>query len=139
MYCRRIKIRGYTRLAMRPLFPILSLLLCLVVANADELPVIKDSEAVQYVGKNVEVRGLVVSITTSPLGTACISFGREFPDQTFAGFIAAGSKMTTDLRIATLQGKIIGITGIIELYEGKPEIKVTSADQFKNLDTQVAQ
>jgi len=124
---------------MHVLFVIFGLLLCLIPARADDLPVIKDSEAVQYVGKNVEVRGLVVSITTSPLGTACISFGREFPDQTFAGFIAAGSKMTTDLRIAMLQGKIIGITGIIELYEGKPEIKVTSADQFKDLDTQLAQ
>src|SRR6202035_3668038 len=89
MYCKRIKIRGYTRLSMRPLFPFLSLLFCLVVARADELPVIKDSEAVQYVGKNVEVRGLVVSVTSSPLGTAFINFGREYPDQTFAGFIAA--------------------------------------------------
>jgi DNA/RNA endonuclease YhcR with UshA esterase domain len=104
-----------------------------------ELPVIKDSEAVQYVSKNVEVRGLVVSVTTSPLGTACISFGREFPDQTFAGFIAAGSKMTTDLRIATLQGKIIGITGIIELYQGKPQIEVTATDQIKGLNFQLAQ
>jgi hypothetical protein len=55
-------------------------------------PVIKDSEAVQYVGKKVEVRGFVVSVTTSPLGTAFINFGREYPNQTFAGFIAAGSK-----------------------------------------------
>src|ERR1700693_1732913 len=136
MYCRRIKIRGYTRLAMRPLFPILSLLLCLIVSSADELPVIKDSDTLQYIGKNVEVRGLVVSVTTSPFGTACISFGREFPDQTFAGFIAAGSKMTTDLRIATLQGKIIGITGIIELYQGQPEIEVTAIDLIKGLNTQ---
>ena len=124
---------------MLPLFPFLSLLLCLIVASADELPVIKDSQAVQYVGKNVEVRGLVVSVTISPLGTACISFGREFPDQTFAGFIAAGSKMTTDLRIAMLQGKIIGITGIIELYQGKPQIEVTSGDQIKGLNFQLAQ
>jgi hypothetical protein len=101
--------------------------------------VIKDSEAVQYVGKNVEVRGLVVSVTASPLGTACISFGREYPDQTFAGFIAVGSKMETDQRIATLQGKIIGITGIIELHQGKPEIKVTSADQIKGLNSQLVQ
>ena len=139
MYCKRIKIRGYTRLSMRPLFPILSLLLCLVVASADELPVIKDSEAVQYVGKIVEVRGLVVSVTTNPLGTAFINFGREFPDQTFAGFIAAGSKMTTDLRIDTLQGKVIGIIGTIELHEGKPEIEVTATDQIKGLDSQLAQ
>ena len=118
---------------MRPLFAILGLLLCLIAARADELPVIKDSEAVQYVGKNVEVRGFVVSVTTSPLGTAFINFGREYPNQTFAGFIAAGSKMGTDQRIATLQGKIIGITGTIELYQGKPEIKVMSTDQIKGL------
>jgi hypothetical protein len=122
---------------MRPLLAIFSLLLCLIAARADELPVIKDSEAVQYVGKNVEVRGLVVSVTTSPLGTACISFGREYPDQTFAGFIAIDSKMETDQRIATLQGKIIGIIGVIELYQGKPEIKVTSTDQIKGLDSAV--
>ena len=47
---------------MRPFFAILGLLLCLIAARADELPVIKDSEAVQYF-KNVEVRGLVVSMT----------------------------------------------------------------------------
>jgi len=124
---------------MCPLVAIFSLLLCLIATPADELPVIKDSEAVQYVGKNVEVRGLVVSVITSPLGTACISFGREYPDQTFAGFIAVGFKMETDQQIAMFQGKIIGITGIIELRQGKPEIKVTSADQIKGLNPQQAQ
>jgi DNA/RNA endonuclease YhcR with UshA esterase domain len=124
---------------MRPFVAILGLLLCFIPAQADELPVIKDSEPVQYVGKNVEVRGLVVSVTISPLGTAFINFGREYPDQTFAGFIAAGSKMGTDQRIAMLQGRIIGIIGIIELYQGKPEIEVTSTDQIKGLDSQRAQ
>src|ERR1700688_4682954 len=109
---------------MRPVFAILCLLLCVTTIRADELPVIKDSEAVEYVGKNVEVRGLVVSVTISPLGTACISFGRDYPDQTFAGFIAVDSKIVTGQRIATLQGKIIGITGTIELYQEKPQIEV---------------
>jgi hypothetical protein len=77
---------------MRPLFAIFSLLLCLIATRADELPVIKDSEAVQYVGKNVEVRGLVVSVTTSPLGTACISFGREYPDRRSPGSLQLGLK-----------------------------------------------
>ena len=139
VYCKPIKVLSDIGSIMRALFAILSLLLLLIAASADELPVIKDSEAVQYVGKSVEVRGLVVSVTISPLGTACISFGREYPDQTFAGFIAVGSKMESDQRIATLQGKIIGITGIIELFQGKPEIKVTSADQFKGLDAQPVQ
>ena len=50
------------------------------------LPVINDCKAIQDVGKNPEVGGLIVSVTNSPLGTACISFEREYPDQTFAGF-----------------------------------------------------
>jgi DNA/RNA endonuclease YhcR with UshA esterase domain len=116
---------------MRPLLAIFSLLLCLIAARADELPVIKDSEAVHYVGKNVEVRGLVVSVTTSPLGTTFINFGREYPNQIFAGFIPMGSKRGTVRWASTLQGKIIGIIGKIELHQGKPEIKVTSTDQIK--------
>jgi DNA/RNA endonuclease YhcR with UshA esterase domain len=43
--------------------------------------------------------------------------------------------MATDQLIATLQGKIIGITGTIELYQGKPEIKVISTDQIKGSDS----
>ena len=124
---------------MQRLLAISSLLLCLIGARAGELPVIKDWEATQYVGKNAEVRGLVVSVAVSPLGTACISFGREYPNQTFAGFIAVGSKIGTDHRIVMLQGKIIGITGTIEFRQGKPEIKVTSADQIKGLNPQQAQ
>jgi DNA/RNA endonuclease YhcR with UshA esterase domain len=41
--------------------------------------------------------------------------------------------MATDQLIAMLQGKIIGITGTIELNQGKPEIKVMSIDQIKGL------
>jgi len=54
---------------MRPFFATLGLWLCLIATRADELPVIKDSEAVQYVGRYVELRGLVESVTISPLGT----------------------------------------------------------------------
>ena len=82
-------------------------------------------------GKEVEVRGRVVSVTTSPLGTTFINFGGEYPNQTFAAFMAAGSKMENDQRIATLPGKIIGIIGTIKLDRGKPEIEVTSLDQIR--------
>ena len=123
---------------MRPFFAFLSLLLCLIPIRADEQGVIKDSEAVRYVGRYVEVRGVVVSVTISPLGTAFINFGRDYPDQTFAGFIAADSKMATD-QLTTLQGKIIGIIGTIELHEGKPEIKVMSMHQIVGLSSKLAE
>lgn len=31
----------------------------------------------------------------------------------------------------SLEGKVIGITGVVELYKGKPEIKILSSDQIK--------
>jgi DNA/RNA endonuclease YhcR with UshA esterase domain len=117
----------------RLLYAILGLLLCLIciAARADELPVIRFSEAARYAGEHVAVRGLVASVTTSPLGTAFINFGGEYPNQTFAGFISAESKLASDGRLSTLQGKIVDIIGTIVLYEGKPEIEVLSADQIR--------
>jgi len=115
---------------------IVALFLCAVVTLANKPTVIKDWEAIQYVGTEVEVRGRVVSVTTSPLGTAFINFGGEYPNQKFAGFIAAGSEIATDQRLTTTQGKTISITGTIQLRDGKPEIEVVSADQIKGLDSQ---
>ena len=123
---------------MRPFFAFLGLLFCLTPIRADEQAVIKDSDAIRYVGRYVEVRGVVVSVTTSPLGTAFINFGREYPDQTFAGFIAADSKMATG-QLTKLQGKVIGIIGTIELHEGKPEIKVMSMSQIVGLRSNLAE
>jgi hypothetical protein len=106
-------------MGIRPFFAILGLLLCAIVALADKPIVIKDSEAINYVGKEVEVCGQVVSVTTSPLGTAFINFGGEYPDQTFAGFIAAGSAIASDQRLTMIQGKTISISGsLLEHYKG---------------------
>jgi DNA/RNA endonuclease YhcR with UshA esterase domain len=124
---------------IRLLIAILALLLCAILARADKPIVIKDSEAIHYVGKEIEVRGRVASVTTSPLGTAFINFGGEYPNQTFAGFIAAWSSLAKDQRLTMIQGKIISISGTIELREGKPEINVVSADQIKGLDSELAQ
>jgi len=120
---------------IRLFVPILALLLCAIAARADKPIVIKDSEAIQYVGKEVEVRGRVVSVTASPLGTTFINFGGEYPNQTFAGFIAAGSKIASKKRLSMIHGKTISITGTIELFKGKPEIIVVSPDQIKGLDS----
>jgi hypothetical protein len=123
---------------MRPFFTFLGLLLCLITIRADEQTVIKDSEAIRYVGRYVEVYGLVVSVTASPFGTIFINFGREYPNQTFAGFIPADSGITAD-KITKLQGKIIGIVGTIELHKGKPEIKIMSMYQIVDLSSKLAE
>jgi hypothetical protein len=123
---------------MRPFCVFLGLLLCLIATQADEQKVIKDSEAIRYVGRYVEVCGLVVSVTTSPFGTAFINFGREYPNQTFAGFVPADSGIPAD-QVTKLRGKNIGIVGTIELYKGKPEIKVMSIYQIAVLGSKSAE
>ena len=76
-------------------------------------------------------RPRVVSVTTSPLGTTFINFGGEYPNQRFAGYIAAGSKVMSRKQLSTLSEKIVGT---IELYQGKPEINIIRAEQIKILD-----
>ena len=121
---------------IRLFIAMLALLLCVIAARADKPRVIKDWEAIQYIGKEAEVRGRVISVTTSPLGTTFINFGGEYPRQTFAGYIAAGSRIAADQRLAMIQGKTISITGTIRLRDGKPEIEIVSADQITGLDPQ---
>jgi DNA/RNA endonuclease YhcR with UshA esterase domain len=121
---------------IRLFIAILALLLCVIMAHADKPIVIKDSEAMEYVGREVEVQGRVASVTTSPFGTTFINFGGEYPNQRFAGFNAAGSAIAADQRLTMIQGKTISITGIVRLHDGKPEIEIVSADQITGLDSQ---
>ena len=123
---------------MCPFFVFLGLLLCLIPIQAGEQMVIKDSEAILNVGRYVEVCGLVVSVTSSPLGTTFINFGREYPNQTFAGFIPADSGITAD-QVTKLEGKNIGIVGTIELHKGKPETKIMSMYQIVDLSSKLGQ
>ena len=98
--------------------------------KASDLPVIKDSEATQFVGQNVEVKGLVVAVHTSRKGNTFINFGVPYPNQTFTGWIPPGSAVLDDASLASLSGKTIGIAGLIQLYKGKPEIRILSKDQI---------
>ena len=104
--------------------------------RARDLPTVQDSEAAQYVGKNVEVCGLVVAVYTGKKGNTFLNFGGKYPNQTFTGYIPAGSELARDRWTVTLQGNVIGITGTVELYQGKPEIKVMSRSQIKGEDSQ---
>jgi DNA/RNA endonuclease YhcR with UshA esterase domain len=107
------------------------LLICLASGlKGQDLQVIKDSEAAQYLGKNVEVRGLVVDVYISKKGNTFLNFGAKYPNQTFTGYIPAGSELAGDRWAVSLQGKVISITGIVDLYKGKPEIKVLSRTQI---------
>jgi predicted dehydrogenase len=111
-------------------------LFCLAsVLQAESVPVVKDADAAKFVGKNVEVRGQVVSVYIGKHGDAYVFFGARYPKQTFTGYIPAGWTFSGGPRTLKLQGEIIGVTGTVEMYEGKPEIKILSQDQIKQTDS----
>ena len=59
------------------------------------------------------MRGLVFASPISPLGTACISFGREYPDQTFAGFIDSAQESLTLVARKTIPFLIAALSLIL--------------------------
>jgi DNA/RNA endonuclease YhcR with UshA esterase domain len=100
-------------------------------AQAQDLQVILDSEAAQYLGKNVEVHGVVSGVHTSRRANSFIDIGGHYPNQSFTGFIPAGSEISGDKQfLQSILGKEIGIRGLVTLYKGKPEIEVTERSQI---------
>jgi hypothetical protein len=102
--------------------------------RAEDPQVVKDTEAAKFVGKSVEVRGRVASVYLARRGDGYLFFGAGYPNQTFTGYIPAGWTFSAGPWTLGLQGKIIGVSGTVEIYKGKPEIKILSMDQIKLTD-----
>jgi DNA/RNA endonuclease YhcR with UshA esterase domain len=101
-----------------------------ISALAQTLTAVPDTEAAQHVGQQVTVEGVVVAVFTSKSGNTFLNFGAPYPAQTFTGWVPAGTPLASDPSLQSFQGKRIRITGTIQLYRGKPEIKILSRDQL---------
>ena len=55
---------------------------------------------------------------------------KQIQRRTFTGWIPKDSELAGGSALAGLEGKKVRITGTIELYKGKPEIKVMSKEQI---------
>jgi len=120
-------MKAFLRLLMSVLFvtaPLASPL------RAQTAVVVSDTQAAQYIGQNVTVEGVVTAVSTSQKGNAFINFGGVYPNQTFTGWIPTGTPLACYTSLQLLKGKKIKITGRIELYRGKPAIRVLSKSQI---------
>ena len=115
---------------MRPLFFLLIFALSAGPLLSAGEPPIEPSDAPNHIGQSVTVSGLVVAVFVSKRGNVFINFGDKYPNQTFTGWVPAGTPLASDPSLQLLQGKTVKITGVIELYHGKPEIRITSKDQI---------
>jgi hypothetical protein len=101
-----------------------------ITVLAQTSTVIPDTEAAQHVGQHITVEGVVVKVFTSKNGNTFLNFGAAYPGQTFTGWIPKDSPGAGDPALSSLEGKRVKITGKIDLYRGKPEIKISSKEQI---------
>jgi DNA/RNA endonuclease YhcR with UshA esterase domain len=92
--------------------------------------VVPDSEAAQHVGQAVSVEGVITKVFKSKNGNTFLNFGGNYPDVTFVVWIPEDAPEAADPGLVSLQGKKVKVSGTIQLYRGKPEIKVNTKEQI---------
>ena len=116
-------------------FPFLSTILVLGVAlqiAAQER--ISPAEAAKYVGKNATVCGQVASANFSARSRrrpTFLNLDRPYPNHIFTALIWGDdrAKFSTPPETA-YSGKKICVTGMVSIYQGKPEIVVRNPSQI---------
>jgi DNA/RNA endonuclease YhcR with UshA esterase domain len=92
--------------------------------------VVSDIDAAKHVGQAVTIEGIVTKVFKSKNGNTFLDFGGSYPDVTFVVWIPEDAPEAADPNLSNLQGKKVKITGTIQLYRDKPEIKVSSKEQI---------
>jgi DNA/RNA endonuclease YhcR with UshA esterase domain len=85
---------------------------------------ISDEQAAQHLGEKVQVHGTVVRVHRTNGGATYLDFGAPYPAQTLTGWIPADSELAADEHLAELRGKRVRLDGTVQLFRGKPEIKL---------------
>jgi len=88
------------------------------------------TEAKAHVGQTVTVQGTVSAVhTIAGVGVTFIDMGARYPDVTFTAVILPGDAAKFP-DAASLEGKDVAITGVVRLYQGKPDILLQDATQL---------
>src|SRR4051812_20133391 len=91
---------------------------------------IAPSAAIASVGKIVTVEGVASIYTPGRNTMTFVDLGGSGRSAPFSGVIFAAD-FSTFPNVAALNGKTVDISGTIQLYQGKPEIILTSPEQLK--------
>ncbi len=100
------------------------------VAATAEPQIISAGDAKARIGQTVTVEGIVADVHVGRSGAAFIDIGGRFPDNALTAVI-----FVDDLGkfpdAKALAGKQVAVSGPVQLYQGKPEIILKSADQLQ--------
>jgi hypothetical protein len=99
-----------------------------VIAPAFAFPPISPHEALVNEGQRVVVEGIAsIRKDAQRLGTDIDLDGEHSP---FLGYIIAGNEAQFP-NLASYAGRLVDITGVVQFYLGRAEVKMTSTTQLK--------
>ncbi|MCE6957678.1 nucleotide-binding protein [Cereibacter sphaeroides] len=110
-------------------FLIGSLVSALLAASSGAAFAVTPEEAASVVGTTATVEGMVSQVAEHR-GTIFINMGGRYPNQSFHAVIFDDNAGLFP-GIAAIEGEMVAIHGLVELYKGRPEIIVTSPDQIE--------
>ncbi len=88
------------------------------------------AETKAHVGQPVTVEAAISDVHTARSGAIFIDMGGRYPDNDFVAVIFADDAAKFP-NAGALEGKTVRISGPVQLYQGRPEIVLKSADQLK--------
>jgi DNA/RNA endonuclease YhcR with UshA esterase domain len=101
-----------------------------ILAVAQTATAIPANEVAAHVNEWATVEGVVAKMFTSKTGNTFLNIGAAYPNQTFTGWIPPASPVNKSPILSGTEGKHVEITGRIEMYKGKPEIRINAASQL---------
>jgi DNA/RNA endonuclease YhcR with UshA esterase domain len=99
--------------------------------GAQTATIIPANLAAAHIGQYATVEGVVAKVFTSKTGNTFLNIGAAYPNQTFTGWIPPASPVSKSPALTDIEGKHIKITGRIEMYKGKPEIRINATEQIE--------
>ncbi|MHB1956989.1 MAG: hypothetical protein ACYCOU_25000 [Sulfobacillus sp.] len=108
---------------------LLVLLLITMVSAAQCQSVLKDSDAAGPIGELAVIEGRVVDVHVSRKGNCFMHFGARYPNETLSGVVFSSS-VSRFSGLKRLNGYVVRIRGLLQLYRGKPEIILRSPEQL---------
>jgi DNA/RNA endonuclease YhcR with UshA esterase domain len=120
-------VNGAGGLKMRTLFLALGLVTAAMPARAET---IGPGDVKGHAGQTVTVEAAISDVRTLRSGVTFIDIGGRYPDNDFTAVIFA-SDAAKFPNASALDGKTVVISGPVQLYQGRPEIILKSADQLK--------
>jgi DNA/RNA endonuclease YhcR with UshA esterase domain len=109
-----------------------ALIICLSVnaVSQTKVPRYSTKEAKNHKGQYATVKGTVNDVHVSKTGTAFFNFDGDYPKHLFTAVI-----FKSDVRkfpeVNEYKGLTLEITGVIKIYQGKPEIILKSPKQIR--------